>query len=85
MSLNVKDARTVELVRELSAITGENLTTAIRIAVEERLAWKRASRKADLVQWLDEVTRETAAIMDDGRSSKELLEELYDSKTGLPK
>lgn len=85
MSLNVKDARTVKLVHELAEITGENLTTAIRVAVEERLAWKRANRKANLVQWLDEVTRETAAIMDDGRSSKELFEELYDPVTGLPR
>jgi hypothetical protein len=28
---------------------------------------------------------ETAAIMNDGRTSKELFDELYDDKTGLPK
>ena len=27
----------------------------------------------------------TAAIMNDGRSSKELMDELYDEETGLPK
>jgi hypothetical protein len=37
------------------------------------------------MKWLDEVTCETAAIMNDGRSSAELFEDLYDSETGLPR
>jgi len=86
MSLNVKDPETVQLVHELAKLTGENLTTAVRIAVKERIErnQSQSERKAGLVQWLDEVTRETAAIMNDGRTSKELMDELYDPETGLP-
>ena len=34
---------------------------------------------------LMEIGRETAPLMNDGRSSKELMDELYDDETGLPK
>jgi hypothetical protein len=38
-----------------------------------------------LVDWLERITPETAAIMNDGRTTKELFDELYDDETGLPK
>jgi hypothetical protein len=41
--------------------------------------------KKGLVAWLNEITKETAAIMNDGRTSKEIMDELYDDETGLPK
>jgi hypothetical protein len=31
------------------------------------------------------IARETAPLMEDGRTSKELMDELYDEETGLPK
>lgn len=37
MALNIKDSGTDRLVRELAAETGESLTTAITVAVRERL------------------------------------------------
>jgi hypothetical protein len=37
------------------------------------------------MEWLNRITKETAAIMNDGRTSKELMDELYDEETGLPK
>ena len=37
MALNIKDDRADRLVRELAAETGENLTTAVTVAVRERL------------------------------------------------
>jgi hypothetical protein len=37
------------------------------------------------MEWLNRITAETAAIMNDGRTSKELIDELYDDETGLPK
>ncbi|MGD0547200.1 MAG: hypothetical protein ABR991_05160, partial [Terracidiphilus sp.] len=36
-------------------------------------------------EWLVDISRLTAPLMDDGRSSKELMDELYDVETGLPK
>ena len=37
VSLNIKDPRTDELARQLAAETGESITVAARIAIEERL------------------------------------------------
>lgn len=37
MAINIKDPETDELVRRLSALTNESITTAINIAVRERL------------------------------------------------
>lgn len=37
MSLNIKNERTVALVRELAAATGESQTSAVEQAVRERL------------------------------------------------
>jgi antitoxin VapB len=84
MSLNIKNAETVQLVRELSRRTGTSMTTAITIAVKAQLERQSATSKSERAQWLDEVTRETAALMNDGRTSKELMDELYDPETGLP-
>ncbi|CAN5579203.1 type II toxin-antitoxin system VapB family antitoxin [soil metagenome] len=61
MALNIKDPHTDALARTLAREAGEPLTTATRIAIEERLARLRAQRP----------TREThddlAAIIDRGR------------------
>ncbi|MFL5265977.1 MAG: type II toxin-antitoxin system VapB family antitoxin, partial [Stellaceae bacterium] len=37
MALNIKDPETEKSVRELAALTGETVTTAVRRAAEERL------------------------------------------------
>jgi antitoxin VapB len=83
-SLNIKNAETVRLVRELSQRTGQSMTGAITLAVRAQLEQERPNPKAGLAQWLDEITHETAAIMNDGRTTKELFDELYDPETGLP-
>ena len=84
MSLNLKDAETVQLVHELADLTGENLTTAVRVAVKERIERQRPNRKTGLAKRLMEIARETAPLMNDGRTSKELMDDLYDPETGLP-
>jgi hypothetical protein len=37
------------------------------------------------MEWLERLTAETAPLMNDGRTSKELMDDLYDDETGLPK
>ena len=37
MALNIKDAETDRLARELARITGESITVAARVAIAERL------------------------------------------------
>jgi hypothetical protein len=47
--------------------------------------FKPANQKNGLANRLMEIGRETAPLMNDGRTSKELMDELYDDETGLPK
>lgn len=45
MQLNIKNARTVRLVNELTRVTGESLTGAVTTAVEERLERVRPAKR----------------------------------------
>jgi len=90
MSLNIKDRETHALAKELAALKGTTLTAAVKLAVREELdrekaAHEKRGRKKGLAAWLEEISRETAPLMNDGRTSKELMDELYDEETGLPK
>jgi antitoxin VapB len=42
VALNIKDPETDRIARELSAATGESITVAVRVAMEERLRRVRA-------------------------------------------
>lgn len=61
MALNIKDPETDRIARELAAATGESITVAVRIAMEERLQRVRARRAAT------DVRAELAAIIERGR------------------
>lgn len=50
MSLNIKNAETYRLVRELADATGESMTAAVTEAVRERLGRIRAERAESDVQ-----------------------------------
>lgn len=85
MGLNIKNPGTEELIRELAALRGVSLVAAVTEATSEALKREKSARSESRMAWLDRTSRETAAIMNDGRTSKELLDELYDDETGLPK
>jgi hypothetical protein len=61
------------------------MTGAITIAVQAQLERQQPNTKAGMLERLNDITRETAAMMNDGRTSKEVFDELYDEETGLPK
>ena len=85
MSLNIKNPETHRMARELANLTGENVTTAVTVAVRERLEREQQRKKKQgRLEWLLQLSKETSALMNDGRSSKELTDELYDPETGLP-
>ena len=48
MALSIRDPDTDRLARELAKITGESMTEAIRVALEQRLAREKRRRGADL-------------------------------------
>jgi antitoxin VapB len=83
MPLNIKDPITEKSVRELAAITGETVTTAVRRAAEERLQRVRGDgSRRSLASELLEIGRRCAALPDlDTRTADEILD--YD-KHGLP-
>lgn len=91
MSLNIKNHRTYELVRELAAMKGTNLTAAVTIAVEgeiEREKSKAASgntpsrrKRSELFQ---QFAREYAKRVTAPVHSWEIDSLLYD-ENGLPK
>ena len=85
MSMNIKNSETERLAREVASLNGETMTMAITVALRERLERLQAKRAQGLGAWLRELSRQTAPLMNDGKTSKELLDELYDEETGLPK
>jgi hypothetical protein len=85
MGLSIKNPESEELIRELAALRGISLVTAVTQAAREALERDMSSRRENRLEWLDRITKETAAIMNDGRTSKEVMDELYDDETGLPK
>lgn len=83
VALNIKDDRADRLVRELAAATGESLTTAITVAVTERLervrgAPPRARRAAAMIEIAERSARRPVL---DARSADEIIG--YDAD-GLP-
>jgi antitoxin VapB len=86
MALNIKDEEAHRLALELARRNGETVTMAVKIAIQERL--ERQAEPAANTGRLERIRRiveRTAPLFKDGRSSKELIDELYDDETGLPK
>ncbi len=84
MALSIKDPETERLARALSQITGENITTATRRAIEERLRrLSGQSRRAALLQDMADIRRRWSDMrIADDRSADEILG--YDEH-GLPR
>lgn len=81
MALNIKDPETDRLARELAELSGLPITTAVREALEERVAILRSRARAT-PPGLDEIiARGRARRTIDTRSEDEILG--YDS-AGLP-
>jgi antitoxin VapB len=75
MALNIKDDQTDRLVRELASETGESLTTAVTVAVRERLERVRGAvptegRAAALASIAE---RSAGRRVRDARSADEIL------------
>ena len=82
MALNIKNEETCNLARELADLTGETMTGAITIALQERLERER-DREARL-KAMREIVDRIAPHLRDGPSAVEHGDFLYDER-GLPK
>jgi antitoxin VapB len=82
MHLNIKNDEAHKLATELARLTGENLTSAVTLALRERLARELRRRNTDSVAArLLKIGNRYAALPDSGRSPDEILG--YDEH-GLP-
>ena len=81
MALNIKDPETDRLARELAELSGQPITTAVREAIEERLAVIRARSRAATPGLDAIITRARARKTLDARPADEILG--YDAD-GLP-
>ena len=84
MTLNIKNEETCRLARDLARLTGDTMTGAITLALQERLA--REERRRDLdarVEELLAIGRRCAESLQPGPSAVEHGDLLYDD-CGLP-
>jgi antitoxin VapB len=82
MALNIKDAETDRLARELADLTGEKITDAVRAAVKERLSRELRRRERGSLERIRDIVRAyNAKPVLDPRTPEEML---YDEH-GLPK
>ena len=82
MHLNIKNDEAHKLATELSRLTGESLTSAVTLALRERLTRERRRRQADkIAARLMRIGSGYAALPDTGRTPDEILG--YDEH-GLP-
>lgn len=84
MSINIKNEETCQLARELARLTGETMTGAIAVALQQRLERERSERTADLrARRLLAIGRRCAGMLGDGPSADDHGDLLYDER-GLP-
>lgn len=84
MGLNIKNDEADRLAHELAAVTGESLTTAVTIAVRERLDRLRRSRQAPLSERLLKIGKDCALHLKEPFLTVDHGDLLYDDE-GLPK
>jgi antitoxin VapB len=85
--LNIKDAETIRLARELAEMTGQPITKAIRTALERELAELDRAREERLGK-LRSIVKEARTLWKPEFDGEELsithADHLYDER-GLPK
>jgi antitoxin VapB len=84
MSLNLKNEETNRLAHELAGLTGETLTTAVTVALRERLERLQQSKRGALSDRLLKIGKDCAAHLKEPFLSVDHGDLLYDER-GLPK
>jgi antitoxin VapB len=84
MAINIKNAETEQLARELAELTGESMTSAITAAVRDRLEKIRAAEGDDLAERLIRIGKDCAKHLKEPFRTIDHGELLYD-ETGLPR
>jgi antitoxin VapB len=86
MALSIKNEETEQLAREVARQNGETITTAVTVALKERFARQHEiPERKSRSEVLREFSELCAPLFTDGRSGNDLINDLYDDETGLPK
>jgi antitoxin VapB len=86
MSLNIKNEETHQLARELARRNGETVTLAVTIALKERLERQQEPlQRQRRMEALMRFSEYCSPFFKDAPSGNEMINELYDEETGLPK
>ena len=83
MPLNIRDPETHALAKRLARLTGESLTRAVKLAIQQRLAQvEKTQRPTRLADELDDIALHCAGLpLRDQRDAEEIIG--YDER-GLP-
>lgn len=85
MGLNIKNEETCRLAADLARLTGETMTGAITVALQERLEREKRLRDAEVrAQKLRAIAERCAKLLGPGPSAVEHGDVLYDER-GLPR
>ena len=85
MSLNIKNEETCRLASELASLTGETMTGAITVALQERLEREQRSRTVEArIAAMEAISQRCSKLLRPGPSAVEHGDYLYDEH-GLPK
>ena len=84
MGLNIKNEEADRLIHELAGVTGESLTTAVTVAVRERLERLQQSKAGSLSERLLKIGKDCAVHLKEPFRTVDHGDLLYDEK-GLPK
>jgi antitoxin VapB len=84
MGLNIKNEEANRLAHELAGFTGESLTTAVTVAVRQRLERLQQSKAGPLAERLLQIGKDCAVHLKEPFLTVEHGDLLYDEK-GLPK
>lgn len=85
MALSIKNPEAERLARDLARRTGESVTTAVTIALKERLErQKQAKQPESRLEWLLKLAERTAPLLKDLPPSEQIGDLLFDKETGLP-
>jgi len=84
MGLNIKNDEANRLAHQLAAVTGESLTTAVTIAVRERLDRLQRDKQTPLSERLLKIGKDCAGHLKEPFLTLDHGDLLYDEK-GLPK
>ncbi|KGN37370.1 type II toxin-antitoxin system VapB family antitoxin [Knoellia subterranea] len=87
MALNIKNERVVTLARDVAERTGQTQTGAIESALERYLAdLVREAERDTKRRRIDTLLKEIDATrIEGGPTVAEIMDEMYDPETGLPR